>query len=286
MDATGHLRAGDGEAILRLLDDARRDDPGPALPWALLDGLRRLGPPGTCVSYQVLDVSRGRYLTTQDVMPDDDAHALWEADLTAPADEDERAYFELVWADPLCSYPERTGDARSVLLSTDFFPTDGDWRNRPLRAAVDPDVRSLLQIPLPSSGGLVRRLLLGTYERWKLGERERQIGALLRPHLEELRLESERRRAGVPPLTPREWQVLALTAAGLSHADIAARLWVSVSTVHKHMENVRVRLGVSTAAAAAAIALPHAPAAWEGMPNRTTTRRAVPAGRELAGTRP
>ena len=284
MDATGHLRAGDGEAILRLLDDARRDDPGPGLPWALLDGLRGLGPPGTCVSYQVLDIARGRYVMAQDTMPADDSHDLWEADPAAPSDDDERAYFELLWGDPLCSYHQRTGDARSVLLSTDFFPTDRDWSSRAIRQAVDPELRSLLHIPLPSSGGIVRRLLLGTYGRWRLGERERQLGALLRPHLEELRLDSDRRRAGVPPLTPREWEILALTAAGLTHAEIAARLVVSVSTVHKHMENVRVRLGVRTAAAAAAIALPHAPAAGPGMRGRATTS-ASRLGRELAGAR-
>ena len=189
---------------------------------------------------------------------------LWELDPREPLDEFDRAYGELWWDDPMCSYPERTGDVRSVLLSTDFFATDRDFRNRPLREAVTPGIRSLMQITLPTPGGVTRRLVLATYGGRRLGERERALGALLRPHLEELRVDSERRRAGVPNLTPREWECLALTAAGLSHADIADRLVVSVSTVHKHMENVRARLGVRNAVAAAALALPHAPAATRG----------------------
>ncbi len=93
-------------------------------------------------------------------------------------------------------------------------------------------------------------------------------------------MDNERRRSGVPALTPREWQVLTLTAAGLSHTEIAERLIISVSTVHKHMENVRTRLGVRTAAAAAAVALPHAPNAGAShLPGRTPPSGTSASGR-------
>lgn len=52
-----------------------------------------------------------------------------------------------------------------------------------------------------------------------------------------------------------------MAAAGLSYAQIAHHLFVSVGTVRKHMEHVRERLGVHSIGAAAALALPHAPAA-------------------------
>ena len=86
------------------------------------------------------------------------------------------------------------------------------------------------------------------------------MAALLRPHLQEVWQEAEQRRRGVPHLTAREWDVLELAAGGMSFAEIAARLFVSVGTVRKHMEHVRERLGVHSVAAAAAVALPRPPA--------------------------
>ena len=55
-------------------------------------------------------------------------------------------------------------------------------------------------------------------------------------------------------LTRREAEVLALVAQGLSNRQIAERLVVSEHTVHRHVANIFVRLGVSSRAAAVAIA--------------------------------
>jgi DNA-binding NarL/FixJ family response regulator len=77
---------------------------------------------------------------------------------------------------------------------------------------------------------------------------------LLRPHVAEIYTGAARRRRGV--LTPREWEVLELAAAGLSNADIADRLFTSVSTVRKHMEHIFDRTGVRTRGAAVASMLP------------------------------
>ena len=53
-------------------------------------------------------------------------------------------------------------------------------------------------------------------------------------------------------LTPRELEVLKLVAQGLSNPDIARRLVVSEHTVHRHLANIRRKLGLSSRAAAAA----------------------------------
>lgn len=57
-----------------------------------------------------------------------------------------------------------------------------------------------------------------------------------------------------PPtlLTAREREVLALVAQGLTDAQIATRLHLSPHTVHRHVANIRTKLGVPSRAAAAA----------------------------------
>jgi len=61
-----------------------------------------------------------------------------------------------------------------------------------------------------------------------------------------------------PGLTPREVEVLRLVASGHTDAEIAAQLVLSTHTVHRHMSNIRSKLGVSSRAAAAAWAAQHA----------------------------
>jgi pimeloyl-ACP methyl ester carboxylesterase/DNA-binding CsgD family transcriptional regulator len=54
------------------------------------------------------------------------------------------------------------------------------------------------------------------------------------------------------PLSPREHQVLALVARGLSDREIAEQLIVSPHTVHRHVANIRQKLGSGSRAAAVA----------------------------------
>jgi len=56
-------------------------------------------------------------------------------------------------------------------------------------------------------------------------------------------------------VTPREREVLALLAEGLTNREIAARLVVSEHTVHRHVTNVLRKLGLPSRAAAAAHAV-------------------------------
>jgi pimeloyl-ACP methyl ester carboxylesterase/DNA-binding CsgD family transcriptional regulator len=63
-------------------------------------------------------------------------------------------------------------------------------------------------------------------------------------------------RAEVPTASPRlsarELEVLGLVAQGRTDAQIAERLTLSSHTVHRHVANIRTKLGVSSRAAAAA----------------------------------
>jgi DNA-binding CsgD family transcriptional regulator len=53
-------------------------------------------------------------------------------------------------------------------------------------------------------------------------------------------------------LTVREQQILAWVARGKTNPEIAEILWITPSTVRKHLENVYAKLGVRTRTAAAA----------------------------------
>ena len=58
-----------------------------------------------------------------------------------------------------------------------------------------------------------------------------------------------------PILTPREREVLVLTADGLTAPEIAKQLELGVATVRSHLQNVYEKLGVSDRAAAVAQAI-------------------------------
>jgi DNA-binding CsgD family transcriptional regulator len=61
----------------------------------------------------------------------------------------------------------------------------------------------------------------------------------------------------LPPLTPRETEVIGLASEGLSAPRIATRLFVSVTTVRTHFENIYEKLEASDRAGAVATALRH-----------------------------
>jgi DNA-binding CsgD family transcriptional regulator len=64
----------------------------------------------------------------------------------------------------------------------------------------------------------------------------------------------EERRSGLP-LTPRETQVMAWVARGMTNKEIARTLWISPGTVRTHLENTYEKLGVKSRTAAAALFL-------------------------------
>jgi len=68
-------------------------------------------------------------------------------------------------------------------------------------------------------------------------------------------LAEEDRQGSEPVLTGRELDVLKLVAAGFSNKEIAAHLYVGVSTVKTHLDDVYRKLDVSDRAHAVAVAL-------------------------------
>lgn len=247
--SAGQLREGDAVALLRVLDDAREDAPGPALPWALLAGLQWLVPCDFEVSYQHHVPGQRTTRVIQWVQGSDRRGV--ESIGPSPPDEP----FWTCWAASTCSWPQRTGDLHSVIQTSDFLTTERARRADPMMAVLR-IVRHSMMVSLPAPPGEARRVLFMRASGPPFSERDRAVAALARPHLQEIWLDAERRRRGVPVLTAREWEVLERVAAGKTYADVADELFVSVRTVRKHMEHVRERLGVHSASAAVAAALP------------------------------
>jgi DNA-binding CsgD family transcriptional regulator len=81
----------------------------------------------------------------------------------------------------------------------------------------------------------------------QLAERKRAEDAL-RGAEEELGSRAERRAQGTKRyrLTPREVSVLRLVAAGESDRDIASVLGISLLTAHKHVANIRKKMGAAS----------------------------------------
>ena len=176
----------------------------------------------------------------------------------------DRTYWKHYWDSRFCSYPSRTGDLRSITKATDFYSTRQrhstamytDYE-RPL--GLEHHLMLCLPEPPPQTAGSRRhvRLYLSRGPGLDFSERDRAVLTLLRPHLYQAFLAAEQRRNPVPRLTPRQWELLRLLAAGHTNAQIARRLGISEGTVRTHLENIYERLQVSSRTAAVARAFPN-----------------------------
>jgi DNA-binding CsgD family transcriptional regulator len=175
----------------------------------------------------------------------------------------DRTYWQHYWDSRFCSYPSRTGDLRSIIKTPDFYSA----RQRHSTAMYTDYERPLglehhLMVCLPEApprtAGPKRhvRLCLSRGPGLDFSERDRAVLTLLRPHLYQAYLDAERRRHPVPRLTPRQWELLRLLAAGHTNTQIARRLGISERTVRSHLENIYERLNVSSRTAAVTCAFP------------------------------
>ena len=62
--------------------------------------------------------------------------------------------------------------------------------------------------------------------------------------------------AGMPTLTPREWEILQHLAQGQSNSEIAEQLSLSKATVQNYVSNIYAKLGIETRAEAMLYAMP------------------------------
>jgi DNA-binding CsgD family transcriptional regulator len=167
------------------------------------------------------------------------------------------------WACESCSYPERTGDPRSVVKPSDFYSAR-QWHSTGMYGDIlrPQGVEHQLQLCLPDPAGLSAgpgrtvRLCLYRGPGLDFTERDRAVLTLLRPHLHQACLDAEWRRHPVPRLTPRQNDLLHLLAAGHTNSQIARRLGISEGTVRTHLENVYEKLHVSSRTATVTRAFP------------------------------
>ena len=243
---TESIRDRDLRGLLQVIEAARSTDVAEGLPMAVLERTRTLVA-SDMVSFVEFDSERQVSFFDQG-LPDD---------VDGPAEE---AFWRHYWDTASCSYPDRSGDDRSVTTLSDFY-TQRQWHNTGMyadyfgRVGVERD--AMLCISAPT--GRSRRLIFFRGPGADFDGRDRLLLSLLRPLLNELYQELERRRRPVPDLTPRQWELLRLVAYGRTNAEIALDLVVTKDTVRKHLENIFARLGVTTRTGAVAQAFPTGP---------------------------
>jgi DNA-binding CsgD family transcriptional regulator len=186
--------------------------------------------------------------------------ADWFGQLTPAEDDDgkydDASFWEHYWSSP-CSYPDRTGDLRSLVKISDFYSARQWHRTGMYQDCCKPSgIEHELMLCLPAGPGWTAgpgrtlRLIFLRGPGPDFSDRDRDLLTVLRPHLRQAYLDAERRRHPAPRLTARHWDLLHLVAAGHTNAQIARRLGISEGTVRTHLENIYRLLNVSSRTAA------------------------------------
>jgi ATP/maltotriose-dependent transcriptional regulator MalT len=160
-----------------------------------------------------------------------------------------------------------TDPLRGAARAAEGHASRAAGRRDEARAAFDDAVQLLGRAGLPFEAARARvALALTLRELGRTDDASSQL-ELARERFAELGAEAEMRRcaelASAPAavdragLSARETEILALVAGGLSNKQIAAQLTLSEHTVHRHVANILLKLGVSSRTAAAAYAAKH-----------------------------
>jgi DNA-binding CsgD family transcriptional regulator len=249
----------DLRTLVGIVSDDRGDLPEHGLPPSLLADLCGLIPSDfvTCLG---LDSGRQEQWFGQDIAAGDGDAA---AEVTPVSPDGQEVFWDHFWASEPCSYPDRTGDLRRVTKISDFYSarqwhSTGMYHDILHPAGIEHQLALCLPAgPGPAAGhGRIVRLFYSRGPGRDFSARDRALLALLRPHLHQAYLDAERRRNAIPQLTPRQWQLLRLVAAGHTNAQIARRAGVSEGTVRIHLQNIYARLQVSSRTAAVTRAFP------------------------------
>ena len=242
--------------LARIVSEERADLPAHGLPFSLLSELKDLI---RCdaISFEGFD-SRRRESWSCGAVPAQDESAVAESQATYGA-----VHWQHFWDCQPCSYPDRTGDLRTVIKIADFYSTR-QWHSTGMYTDLyrPQDMEHELMLTLPagpaavSGAGRTLRLFLFRGPGPDFSEADRALLTVLRPHVHQAYLDAERRRRPLPELTQRHRQLLDLLAEGLTNAQIARQLRLSEGTVRTHLENLYRRLGVSSRAAAVTRAFP------------------------------
>ncbi len=240
------VTAKDLRRLLNLTGPAQVDDAGGPLPGSLLTGLRDLI---GCdeVTFESHDVGN------QTVHRHQATFGGAEGD-PFETDEVKTSFWASYWRG-LCDYWPRTGDyttARRMLAEPDWPMWSktpyGEW----IRGL---GVRGEITVALPPEGQVHHRLLLWRFTGREFTERDCLLLSLIQPRIAILQASIRRREAGVD-LTPRQWELMRLIAAGNTNHQIASQLRLSEGTVRTHCEHIFQRMQVTNRVAAVAKAFP------------------------------
>jgi DNA-binding CsgD family transcriptional regulator len=177
-----------------------------------------------------------------------------------PGGYDPGAFWRHYWDFLPASYSVRSGDRHSVTTISDFY-TRRQYHGTGMYADYfgRNGIEHTALVCIAAPAGRSRRLVFFRGRGADFDGRDRLLLSLLRPLLDELYQELERRRRPVADLTARQWELLHLVASGRSNSEIARELVVSKDTVRKHLENIFLRLHVTNRTAAIAQAFPTPP---------------------------
>jgi len=244
------LTASELRRAAHVTHEAACDPRGDFVPQALLEALVELVP---CfdLSYAECDLRAGRNVGFQDI-------DVGVTNPTAPIDDSDGHIWQvLVQERSRCYLYETPERPRTDVVRTFDFYTESEWRSSQVYAEtyrVGDEWNHLIAPMTPRNGRPRFLIFMRSLDEGPFSDRDRDLLTLLQPHLTTL-ADRRQREQTVRGLTDRHLEVLRHLAAGLSTVEIAEAMFVSPTTVRKHVENIFERLGVSSRAAAVARAL-------------------------------